>query len=151
MCDNQTHSILVDDGEGSVIEMLNVLIKSAGLGTFEENSEDLKKFRKNSKTIKYQQKLTYIVNVISRDHMSERLLLYNNHTNMGDNSNFKKFVMGNDIYRTFQNKIGKFQNRFLNRIHMTFKNRSLNLNDMKKLLALSLLIPFKPLKFMMIF
>ena len=54
-----------------MIEMLNVLIKSAGLGTFEENSEDLKKFRKNSKTIKYQQKLTYIVNVISRDHMSE--------------------------------------------------------------------------------
>ena len=135
MCDYQTHSILID-GEGSVIEMLNVLIKSAGLGTFEENSEDLKKFRKNSKTIKYQQKLTYIVNVISRDHMSERLLLYNNDTNMGDRGNFKKFVMGNDIYRTFQNKIGKFQNRFLNRIHMTFRSRSLNLKDTKKLLAL---------------
>ena len=145
LCDNQTHSILID-GEGSVIDMLNVLIKSAGLGTFEENSEDLKKFRKNSKTIKYQQKLTYIVNVISRDHMSERLLLYNN-TNMGDRGNFKKFVMGNDVYRTFQNKIGKFQNRFLNRIHMTFRSRSLNLKDTKKLLALSLLIPFKPLKY----
>ena len=92
MCDNQTHSILID-GEGSVIEMLNVLITSAGLGTFEENSEDLKKFRKNSKTIKYQQKLTYIVNVISRDHMSERLLLYNNHTNMGDKGNFKKSIV----------------------------------------------------------
>ena len=44
LCDNQTHSILID-GEGSVIEMLNVLIKSAGLGTFEENSEDLKKIQ----------------------------------------------------------------------------------------------------------
>ena len=51
--------------------MLNVLIKSAGLGTLEENSEHLKKFRMNSKTVKYQQKLTYLVNVISRDHMSE--------------------------------------------------------------------------------
>merc|ERR1711991_1271044 len=93
LCDNQTHSILID-GEGSEIEMLNVLIKSAGLGTFEENSEDLKKIQKEFKTIKYQQKLTYIVNVISRDHMSERLLLYNNNTNMGDRGNFKKFVMG---------------------------------------------------------
>ena len=134
--------LLLIDGEGSVIEMLDILINSAGLGTFEENSEHLKEFRKNSKTIKYQQKLNYTVNVISRDHMSGRLLLYNNDTNMGDRGNLKKFVMGNDIYRTLQNKIGKFQNRFLNRIHMSFQNRTLNLKDTKKLLALSLLIPF---------
>ena len=43
MGDHQTHSILIDV-EGSVIEFLDILINSAGFGTFEENSEDLIKF-----------------------------------------------------------------------------------------------------------
>ena len=151
MWDHQTHSILID-GEGSMSEVLDILINSAGFGTFEENPDDLIKFRMNSKTIKYQKKLSYLVNVISRDHMSEKLLLYNtndNETNDNriENVNFKDFVLSNDIFRTFQNKIGKFQNRFLNRIHMSFTKRTLNLKDTKKLLALSLLIPFKPLKY----
>ena len=77
MCDHQFHFILVD-GVCPVPDILDILCKSAGFDTFDGNPEEIRKFSRNSKLMKYQKKLTHLSNVISRDHLSESLLLQHN-------------------------------------------------------------------------
>ena len=76
MCDHQSHSILVD-GVCPVSEMLDILCNSAGFDTYDSDPGKLIKFRGN-KFMKYQKKLTHLKNVISRDHLSDSLLLQHN-------------------------------------------------------------------------
>ena len=142
MCDHQSHFILVDS-KCPLLNMLDILINSAGFDIIDGNSEELKKFRRNSKLMKYQKKLTHLTNVISRDHLSDSILFqHNNKPFNSEDGNFKSFALSNDIYRSFQNR-SNFSQKFLNRIHMSYNKRSLNLKDTKKILALTLLIPFK--------
>ena len=141
MCDHQSHSILVD-GACPVSEMLDILCKSAGFDTYDSDPGKLIKFRGN-KFMKYQKKLTHLKNVISRDHLSDSLLLqHNNKPFNSEDGNFKSYALNNDIYRSFQDR-SKFSQKFLNRIHMSYNKRTLNLNDTKKILAHTLLISFK--------
>ena len=141
MCDHQSHSILVD-GNCQVSEMLDILCESAGFDTFDSDPGKLRRFREN-KFMKYQKKLTHLTNVISRDHLSDSLLLqHNNKPFSSEDRNFKLYALSNDIYRSFQDR-SKFSQKFLNRIHMSYNKRTLNLKDTKKILALTLLISFK--------
>ena len=142
MCDHQSHFILADS-KCPLLNMLDILINSAGFDTIDGNSEELKEFRINSKLMKYQKKLTHLTNVISRDHLSDSILFkHNDKPFNSEDGNFKSFALSNDIYRSFQDR-SKFSQKFLNRIHMSYNKRTLNLKDTKKILALTLLIPFK--------
>ena len=141
MCDHQSHSILVD-GTCPVSEMLDILCDSAGFDTYDSDPGKLIKFRGN-KFMKYQKKLTHLKNVISRDHLSDSLLLQHNDKPFNnEDGNFKSYALNNDIYRSFQDR-SKFSQKFLNRIHMSYNKRTLNLRDTKKILAHTLLISFK--------
>ena len=141
MCDHQSHSILVD-GTCPVSEMLDILCNSAGFDTYDSDPGKLIKFRGN-KFMKYQKKLTHLKNVISRDHLSDSLLLQHNDKPFNnEDGNFKSYALNNDIYRSFQDR-SKFSQKFLNRIHMSYNKRTLNLRDTKKILAHTLLISFK--------
>ena len=113
--------------------MLDILCKSAGLNNFDGNSADLRKFRRNSKLMKYQKKSTHLTNVIFCDHLSDTLLLqHNNKPFNSEDGNFKSFALSHDIYRSLQDK-SKFSQKFLNRIHMSHNKRTLNLKDTKKI------------------
>ena len=88
MCDHQSHSILVD-GTCPVSEMLDILCNSAGFDTYNSDPGKLIKFRGN-KFMKYQKKLTHLKNVISRDHLSDSLLLqHNNKPFNSEDGNFE--------------------------------------------------------------
>ena len=63
MCDHQSHFILVDS-KCPLLNMLDILINSAGFDIIDGNSDELMKFRRNSKLMKYQKKLTHLTNVI---------------------------------------------------------------------------------------
>ena len=55
--------------------------------------------------MKYQKKLTHLKNVISRDHLSDSLLLqHNNKPFNSEDGNFKLYALNNDIYSSFQDR-----------------------------------------------
>ena len=78
----------------------------------EKTPGKLIKFRGN-KFMKYQKKLTHLKNVISRDHLSDSLLLQHNDKPFNnEDGNFKSYALNNDIYRSFQDR-SKFSQKFL--------------------------------------